>query len=157
MKKTQKISLLQFPGLRNCTYVSFALRHYVKAFNASPRKSSMQSPNLPPSIPEPLYLWQEGVEDLESYCTGGYHPTHIGDRYANDRYEIFHKLGHGGYSTVWLARDHIHDTFVAIKILIASVFNSNSESRILRLLDSRKLDHPGKAHVSSLLDKFSIH
>lgn len=54
----------------------------------------------------PLYRWQEGVENLENYCRGGYHPTRVGDSYANGRYEIAHGLDNGAYSTVWLARDH---------------------------------------------------
>ncbi|KAL4780356.1 hypothetical protein BJX76DRAFT_338121 [Aspergillus varians] len=35
-----------------------------------------------------------------------YHPTLIGDNFCSGRYAIVHKLGFGGYSTSWLARDH---------------------------------------------------
>lgn len=45
------------------------------------------------------------VEPLERYREGGYHPTHLGDRLKDGRYEIIHKLGWGAYATVWLAKD----------------------------------------------------
>ena len=71
-------------------------------------------------LPLLLYQWQEGIEDLENYHPGGYHPAHIiGDRYHNSRYEIIHKLGFGSYSTVWLAKDHLKSRFVALKIVVA--------------------------------------
>ena len=45
------------------------------------------------------------AEPLERYRKGGYHPTHLGDTFKDGRYKIIHKLGWGGYATVWLARD----------------------------------------------------
>lgn len=66
-----------------------------------------------------VYQWQEDVENLEPYRSGGYHPTHINDCYHNNRYEIVHKLGSGSYSTVWLAKDHHENRFVALKIVAA--------------------------------------
>jgi hypothetical protein len=45
------------------------------------------------------------TEDIENYQPGGYHPISIGDTYDQGRYRILHKLGYGGSSTVWLARD----------------------------------------------------
>jgi hypothetical protein len=44
-------------------------------------------------------------ESLSKYQPGGYHPVNLGDTFENDRYKIHHKLGWGGYSTVWLAKD----------------------------------------------------
>ena len=45
------------------------------------------------------------AESLERYRKGGYHPTHMGDTFEDGRYKVIHKLGWGGYATVWLARD----------------------------------------------------
>lgn len=47
------------------------------------------------SLPPLVYQWQEGVEDLEAHFPGGHHPTLIGERYHDGRYEIVHKLGFG--------------------------------------------------------------
>lgn len=44
----------------------------------------------------------DSVEELEEYPE--YYPVKLG-QVLNDRYEIFHKLGYGTYSTVWLAVD----------------------------------------------------
>jgi hypothetical protein len=36
---------------------------------------------------------------------GGFHPVSLGDTFKAGRYKVYHKLGWGGFSTVWLARD----------------------------------------------------
>jgi len=54
----------------------------------------------------------EGIDD---YKQGGYHPVFVGE-VLGDRYVILNKLGWGHFSTVWLAKDFLHDTYVAIKI-----------------------------------------
>src|SRR5690349_2939382 len=53
---------------------------------------------------KPEYMPIEDVEKLERYRPGGYHPVTIGEQLGG-RYSIVHKLGFGGYSTIWLARD----------------------------------------------------
>ena len=60
------------------------------------------------------------TEWISLYRPGGYHPVELGDKF-NNRYVVEHKLGHGGYSTVWLARDlqHEHKRLVALKIMMS--------------------------------------
>lgn len=69
------------------------------------------------------FLLPQGIgidtEDVEQYKPGGFHPVHLGDRFEGDRYRIVHKLGAGGFSTVWLARDESDKKWVALKIITA--------------------------------------
>lgn len=44
-------------------------------------------------------------EKMNRYRPGGFHPVCLGDTFKDGRYKIYHKLGWGGFSTVWLARD----------------------------------------------------
>lgn len=58
--------------------------------------------------------WIEDTWYLERYGPGGYHTVVIGD-VLGDRYQIVDKLGCGGCSTVWLARDVDRSIYVALK------------------------------------------
>ena len=106
---------------------------------------------------EPIYQWHEDVEDLEGYQPGGYHPVHIGELYSNGRYRIVHKLGFGSYSTVWLARDHHTNSYVALKIIVAETSEHSFENRVWRHLQQNPAEkHVGICFVASLLDEFYI-
>ena len=62
----------------------------------------------------------DGVEHARDYRSGGFHPIAIGDAFSQGRYSIVHKLGYGGSSTVWLARDREGEVpLVALKALRA--------------------------------------
>jgi len=52
-----------------------------------------------------LYVSDIDAESLHRYQKGGYHPVTLGDTLKAGRYKVVHKLGWGGYSTVWAARD----------------------------------------------------
>ncbi|KAF5982501.1 CMGC protein kinase [Fusarium bulbicola] len=56
-------------------------------------------------------------EDINLYPRGICYPLSIGEIVA-DRYRIIHKLGHGSFSTVWMAHDMIDKTDVAPKVLM---------------------------------------
>jgi serine/threonine protein kinase len=58
----------------------------------------------PNSLPRYRCGCIEGVEELTGYRTGGFCPIRIGQMLGS-KYEIIAKLGYGGYSTVWLAKD----------------------------------------------------
>lgn len=73
------------------------------------------SVNTPTSPLEHFYFNGENVEDMRLYKPGGYHPVHFGDTFStcpdshHPRYRVLHKLGHGSFSTVWLAQDMAHN------------------------------------------------
>ncbi|KAF8345533.1 hypothetical protein F5887DRAFT_167103, partial [Amanita rubescens] len=79
------------------------------------------------------------IENIEKYKPGGLHPVSIGDVFANGRYKVLHKLGSGGSSTVWLARDSASETLVALKVLSADK-SSKPKDEIAELSVSLKLD-----------------
>jgi hypothetical protein len=83
-------------------------------------------------------------EDLERYEPGGFHPVNLGDYYDDMRYKIVHKLGAGGFSTVWLARDEQEQKWVALKILLADK-SVSVKAKSVSLQDTVQRD--GKATV----------
>lgn len=107
--------------------------------------------------PRVEYNWVQGVEDLEDYEPGGYHPTMVGDTMHDGRYYIADKLGHGGYSTVWLAHDTLLKRYVALKINTAS--SVPRETKVLKALSKSLVSssgHPGRRMIPDLLDEFEV-
>jgi hypothetical protein len=58
-----------------------------------------------PPLSERLYDCRVEAEDPDCYRTGRYFPVKLGDVFKNGRYRVIHKLGWGGFATIWLARD----------------------------------------------------
>ncbi len=98
----------------------------------------------------------DNLEDLEKYEVGGFHPLHIGDTLDGGRYRIVHKLGFGGFATVWLGRDQHLNRYVALKIIMAEFSNDCSDLKMLQHLEQSSSQHPGRRHVASLVDHFWI-
>ncbi|KAH9891394.1 protein kinase-like domain-containing protein [Xylariomycetidae sp. FL2044] len=97
----------------------------------------------------------DDAEPLHRYRPGGYHPLDLGVALKNGRYKVLHKLGWGGYSTTWAAKDQKDDRYVAVKITMSEVAESR-ELKVLRALSALPTHHPGSSHVNQLLDHFTI-
>ncbi|KAF8460080.1 kinase-like domain-containing protein [Kalaharituber pfeilii] len=111
------------------------------------------SPNLPESCDQDRFVsLRDPTEWIEEYRPGGHHPVHLGDDFDNGTYKILRKLGYGGYSTVWLARDTKNSRDVALKILKASV--PDCELRVLSHLSNSDHLHEGVNHVLNTLNHF---
>ncbi|GKZ27958.1 hypothetical protein AbraCBS73388_007636, partial [Aspergillus brasiliensis] len=102
------------------------------------------------------YNWIKGVEALEEYQPGGYHPIMIGD--ILHRYRIVDKLGHGGYSTVWLAQDVAIKRYVALKVNTAEAHPR--EATVLKALSAPPSSSStlvqGRNLIPVVLDEFEV-
>jgi serine/threonine protein kinase len=104
------------------------------------------------------YEWIEGVEWLSHYRPGGYHPIYLGDQ-LHGRYRIIHKLGSGGYSTIWLARDEQQQHGLGA-VKVGTSYSRSREVEILSIL-SQSLQllsdgFGGQSPIRPLLDSFDV-
>jgi len=108
--------------------------------------------------PEPRYMLPafDDVEDIEGYQVGGYHPVTIGD-IVGGQYKIIHKLGFGGFATVWLARDTEAQMYVALKIITASD-SKHAAGNELKTLEhlAKYAERPGGSFVDVPIEDFWI-
>ncbi|KAI8270202.1 Serine/threonine-protein kinase SRPK [Colletotrichum sp. SAR11_239] len=130
------------------------MKQLLQSFQAGARRLGARlvwSANMS-QVPRPI-----DEEDLAGYRPGGYHSVRIGDHFNHGKYKVLNKLGYGGYSTVWLARNNETESHVALKVLAANTSEvglDKNELDILLRLSSRSATNPGTAHVLSLLDHF---
>ncbi len=121
-----------------------------------------------PGEPEPVYMFRrqyrpcrfDSVENLELYAPKGLHLVSIGDVFADGRYKVLHKLGYGGSSTIWLARDSVSGILVALKVLPAYK-STKPKDEIEELVISQKLDaltasthHAARHNIQTIKDSF---
>lgn len=77
---------------------------------------------------------EQVAEPYEGYVSGRFCPISLGQMLHDGRYQVVHKLGHGGFSTVWLARDLLDNgRVVALKVCTqdAHVDELDIQQRIL--------------------------
>lgn len=114
-------------------------------------------------------------EKISRYRPGGYHPVCIDDNLKDSRYKICHKLGYGGFSTVWLARDKMYvilgtlvhrfalltchrlNRWVSIKVTITGSAKASRELQNIRSIMEHTKNKPGSQSISQLLDIFVHH
>ncbi|KAF1913678.1 kinase-like domain-containing protein [Ampelomyces quisqualis] len=97
--------------------------------------------------------WLVYPEPVESYRRGKPHPVKIEDIFQADRYQykIIRKLGHGSFSTVWLAECTNDPRYVAIKILSSDASSTSKEVQINRII---RANATARGHIVTLLDSF---
>ncbi|GJJ15346.1 hypothetical protein Clacol_009622 [Clathrus columnatus] len=93
-------------------------------------------------------------EWAEKYRPGGYHPVHLGDEFNNGAYTIIRKLGHGSFSTVWLAADSLNKRYVALKIMMAKESATDTELEMIQFLFQKASSDPRSEHIITPLDTF---
>ena len=84
------------------------------------------------------------TEKLEKYHEGGFCPIHLGECIAG-RFTVLHKLGHGGFGTVWLVHDaeNRHGRYVALKVVSAEYSEEYELAPVVDRLKKYERDHPG--------------
>jgi serine/threonine-protein kinase SRPK3 len=93
-------------------------------------------------MPRQKYRWPgdlDDIEDVERYRLGGFHLIQTGD-ILGGKFRVLHKLGCGGSSTVWLARNLTDQRLYLINIL--AVDASTSELDIILYLMNTVGPHP---------------
>ncbi len=80
------------------------------------------------------------MEDFERYACSGFHPVYIGDTFKH-WHKVIHKLGSGGFATIWLARDQLDSRYSALTIIAA---NASDKYRDLSSVNERlRQQHTG--------------
>ncbi|KAJ6593445.1 kinase-like domain-containing protein [Mycena capillaripes] len=82
---------------------------------------------------------------------------HLGDRFKDGRYTVVHKLGRGGYATVWLVKDALTGAYASLKILVSSTppeLPTNPSEELAVLLRLHDSDEEGKEFVMQIIDYF---
>ncbi|PMB65357.1 SRSF protein kinase 1 [Beauveria bassiana] len=140
-----------------------SIRSDASAVITSPSTQSPEGSALPETSDSESHVRFHAYDDAESfygYVRGGYHPVAIGNRLGG-HYKVLNKLGHGGYSTVWLARDERFQRLVAVKVCVADM--SPRESEILSLLRDLPVANcdgansvSGRGMIHTLLDTFHV-
>ncbi|PGH28484.1 CMGC/SRPK protein kinase [[Emmonsia] crescens] len=104
---------------------------------------------------QPLYISPVDAEPLHRYRQRGYHPVTLGEYLNAGRYKVLHKLGWGGYSTVWAARDQREEVYVAVKISVAER-DQDGDTRELQTMKDLASHHFCLKHTVHLLDDFNL-
>lgn len=118
-------------------------------------------------------VWQEVDEEcepLDTYETGGsrgshaplLYPIKIHQRLNDGRYEVLDRLGHGGFSTVWMAKDTKgpeNAEVVALKVIAnenadgTDSHDGDKEYQMHNLIKTSKID---KSHLLLYQDTFTL-
>ncbi|KAJ5755267.1 protein kinase [Penicillium manginii] len=121
---------------------------------------TMSSHSNSSQMDQNLYISTIDAEPLQRYRQGGYHPVTLGKCLKFGRYKVLHKLGWGGYSTVWAARDQrlcklVEQTYIAVKISVAER-EHNGDTQELQTLKLLASHQPLPNHTVHMLDHFDL-
>ncbi|KAK1953675.1 protein kinase [Colletotrichum sublineola] len=94
-------------------------------------------------------------ETLPGYKPENYYPIRLGEVFKS-RYQVVAKLGYGTGSTVWLCQDLSNENkLLTLKVCIAGEDASN-ELAVSSHIKSIDADHPGKARLRTVIERFQI-
>ena len=103
------------------------------------------------------------LEPLGRYNPGGFHPVAIGDTFYDGKYRVLHRVGHGAYSTVWLAENlhyeagdstanqPTHAPDIAARYVAIKIFAANTPAGKLGCSVRRPLPQTTASSLSSMI------
>ncbi|KAI4864582.1 kinase-like protein [Hypoxylon rubiginosum] len=94
-----------------------------------------------------------GLENVQMYNKGGHHPVHLDD-IIDGRFQVYHKLGNGGFGIVWFCRDLTLGKWRAVKIMAANYSSETEEKIYNRLLDRHTREYLEENHIMIPLERF---
>lgn len=83
-------------------------------------------------------------EKISRYQVGGYHPVRLGDTFKDGRYKVHHKLGWGGFATVWLVRDKTYATTIRPTRPVLLIYESRKQWVSLKILTAESSKDPAE-------------
>ncbi len=88
-------------------------------------------------------------ESSSEYRQGGFHPIILGDYIGSEkRLRVVHKLGHGGFATVWLCRDTHEEQWKAVKVMSANVSTEDcTELRAVKFFANESQEALDAGHI----------
>ncbi|KAH6839532.1 kinase-like domain-containing protein [Chaetomium sp. MPI-CAGE-AT-0009] len=103
-------------------------------------------------------MYSYDTEPLAKYVQGGYHPVVLGDVLGEGgRFRVAHKLGYGGYATVWLCHDNVFKKWRAVKIMVAHASTADCpDMKALELFDGISPDVLAANGIQLPLEHFWI-
>ncbi|KAI5458929.1 kinase-like domain-containing protein [Mariannaea sp. PMI_226] len=114
-------------------------------------------PRMPRQTPYRTPPLMEDIEDVQKYVVGGYHPVAIGDVLGDSdgikRFRVIHKLGAGGFSTVWWTRSSVDQRYYALKVMCSSASFHDRELEVMSHFPQQREKLP---NITSLLDSFEV-
>ncbi|TAQ90224.1 hypothetical protein B7494_g1498 [Chlorociboria aeruginascens] len=93
-------------------------------------------------------------ENFDDFKKGIYYPVDIGDIFVS-KYQVVGKLGFGVTSPVWLARDLQLHSYATLKVFTREGVGPE-EFNIYKSLSAGNASHPGRRHIRTALDIFTI-
>ncbi|KAL1880090.1 hypothetical protein Daus18300_001453 [Diaporthe australafricana] len=128
-----------------------------------PPAPSENSINLPPAKRprrdrKLRYRWlrhfdESECEDVQKYVPRGHHPVEIGDKIAE--YTVIHKLGFGGFATVWLVQSSGDGQYYALKVLCADASGTKAnEQEVMQHLGPH--DRPNIVKLLRSFESFGV-
>ncbi|KAK3400838.1 kinase-like domain-containing protein [Sordaria brevicollis] len=144
--------------------------HHEEKDTTKPATNLSLVPSEPPKENYDLEPWPEAaVEEPDQYRPGGFHPillnSYLGPATNPTRFRVFHKLGFGGFGTVWLCQDmdemriNKKVKWRVVKVMSAKASNlkeGNADLKVMEMFEGVDKELLKRKGVSIPLESFWV-